>query len=105
MEGQLIELIDDLLEKARPGGLAHARLRKYRDQASRNVMLGPSVMRYIKRLQTIASDTIECKFLDAFGKCRRRRNLACDHVDNNKACKLYEPSKPQMKGDPLGRTL
>ena len=102
MAESIIEVIDHLLQFARPGGTAHRRLIKYRDQAERNVMLGPSVMRYLKKLQIIATDEIECRFLSQLGKCRKRK-LACDHLDSNKECIHYEGNRPQMKGNPLGR--
>ena len=102
MADTMLETIDELLELARPGGLAQRRLLKYRDQVVRNVMLGPSVTRYIKKLQAMVADDIECRHLTQLGKCRKKK-LACDHVDNNKECKLYEGSKPSNQGNPLGR--
>ena len=100
----IIEVIDILLEMARPGGIAHRRLIKYREQAENNVMLGPSIMKYIRKLQIIATDSIECRFLTQLGKCRnRKRRLACDHIEDNKECMLYEGNRPKTRGNPLRR--
>jgi len=103
MSAELITKIDRLLEHARPGGLAHKRLLKYRNQLTRNVMLGPSVMNYIRQLAYKADDiSIECRFLTELGKCRKNK-LACTHVDDNRECGMYKKNRPQMQGNPIGR--
>lgn len=103
MAEPLINTIDRLLEAARPGGTPHKRLLKYREQLERNVMLGPSVLRYIQELVRKLDVTIECRYLNAFGTCRKLKR-ACNHIDNNAACTLYDENRPQTKGNPLGRT-
>jgi len=65
-------------------------------------MLGPSVLKYIERLRLTVLDDIECKHLTERGICKHKKRL-CDHVENNKACSLYEGNRPVLKGDPLGR--
>ena len=103
MESKIEDLIDELIEVARPGGQAHRRLLKYRNQVARNVMLGPSVLKYINGLKEKISDNIECRFMTQLGKCRARRMMACGHVESSRDCPLYEASRPQLKGSPLGR--
>jgi len=90
----LIDTIDRLLEVARPTGQAHRRLLKYRDQVTRNVFLGPSVMRYINGLVEKLDDKIECRYLTQLGKCRSKKRV-CDHLDDNSACPIYKPNKKE----------
>jgi len=102
MAEPLIDSVDLLLASARPGGTPHKRLLKYRDQLERNVMLGPASLRFIRDLLIQMSGTIECRNLTEIGRCRKTR-LGCDHVDDNKMCRLYSAARPQTKGTPLGR--
>ena len=102
MAEPLIETVDRLLGRARPGGTPHRRLLKYREQLERNVVLGPSILRYIRDLVKSLDDTIECRFLSALGKCKKTKR-ACSHVENNQECRLYQANRPQTKGNPLGR--
>jgi len=92
----LIDTVDRLLEAARPGGLAHRRLLKYREQLERNVFLGPSILRYIRELVAKMEDDIECRFLSELGLCKKTK-LTCKHVDDNRACKLYEAERPHRR--------
>ncbi len=98
----LVETVDGLLERARPGGIPHKKLLKYRDQLARNVILGPSSLRYIRDLVRDHDDKIECRFLSSIGICRKKR-LACGKTEENAECRDYEPARPQRKGNPLGR--
>lgn len=98
----LIDTVDRLLENARPGGTPHRRLLKYREQLERNVMLGPSVLKYLRALVHQLDVTIECRHLTAFGVCRKL-NRECGFLEDNAECKLYEKNRPQTKGNPLGR--
>lgn len=98
----LIDIVDRLLERSRPGGIPHKKLLKYRDQLARNVMLGPSSRRFISELVRHLDDKIECRHLSAIGICRKKR-LACDKLEDNAKCGGYSPARPQRKGNPLGR--
>ncbi len=103
MSDQLLETIDRLLDSARPGGIAQQRLVKYRDQRTRNVLLGPSVLKYIRDLADKADNVaVECRYLTGRGNCQKIKRI-CKHVDNNKECKKYEPNRPQTRGNPLER--
>lgn len=103
MSRELVESIDRLLEHARPGGVAHRRLVKYREQLTRGVFLGPSVLKYIRELAARAGDSsVECAHITGLGKCRKTK-LRCEHPDENLACRLYQANRPQTKGNPLGR--
>jgi len=92
----LIETVDRLIKQARPGGQAHKRLLKYRDQLERNVFLGPSVLRYIRGLVEKLDDNIECRHLTGRGVCREKKR-ACDHLEDNRSCTIYDPSRPHRK--------
>lgn len=102
MADPLIDTVDRLLENARPGGTPHRRLLKYREQLERNVVLGPSILKYIRELVRHLDVVIECRHLTSFGTCRKLKR-ACSDLEDNKACKLYEQNRPQIKGNPLGR--
>lgn len=102
MAEPLLETVDRLLERARPGGTPHRRLLKYREQLERNVVLGPSILKYIRDLVKSLDDTIECRYLSSRGRCRKT-GRACAHVENNQECRLYQANRPQLRGNPLGR--
>ncbi len=102
MGNSLIEIVERLLDNARPGGQAHQRLLKYRDQVERNVMLGPSTMKYIRGLVSRLDATIECRHLSETGRCSKRGRIACDSLDDYTACRLYEENRPQTRGNLLG---
>lgn len=95
MIDSIADVIEQLLEVARPGGEPRRRLLKYQDQVARNVMLGPAATRYIHALHALDTDNIECKHLTERGNCKIKKTI-CQHVENNRGCAIYEKSRPQV---------
>lgn len=64
----MIDVIDSLLAVADPEGEAAARLRRWRAQVERSVMLGPGPLAYINRLLR-RLENVECRWLALNGGC------------------------------------
>lgn len=99
----ILENVNQMLDVVRPGSEIQKRLQKYRDQLIRNVMLGPSALRFIREAYRAMHDSVECNRLTAMGRCRKTK-MSCRHIDNNKECLDYTRARPQTKGSPLGRS-
>lgn len=90
----LVERIDQLLENALPGGPTHTMLLKWRRAAASGTLLGPSIRRRIKEM-VAELDMIECRHLIETGRCKLGGKKFCNHLDNQRECKMYEPQKPE----------
>jgi len=106
MSESLITSIERILKHCAPGGQTDTRLRKYLGQIERNVLLGPSVLRYIRRLEAgiRRSDTVECRYVTGTARCRKTRML-CSFQDNQQDCPKYDANKAQTQGSPMEGVL
>ena len=84
----MIETIDRLLINADPEGEAAKRLRRYREQAERRVMIGPGALRWINGLIAL-NDNLECGRMDRAGRCLAQQGATCAHHDRYRSCALY----------------
>jgi hypothetical protein len=96
------ELIEFLLQSAKPGGEAYKRLKKYQGMIERNVFIGEAGMRFLEKLLEM-HDNIECRNLDSEAGACRLSGVTCNHREQFASCRTYTPARgDRIRGGDYG---